>query len=71
MSGCRIQSFKAILEDCERRKALLRSFIDQLEILAPPAAATAVDKYRFHPEIEGVKWATVSRISRIRLLLEF
>src|SRR5216684_5240511 len=38
----------------KRRKALLESFIEQLEILAPPAAAGSQVQYRFHPEIERV-----------------
>jgi uncharacterized protein (TIGR02391 family) len=36
------------------RKAILESIIEQLEILAPPAAQVAPDQYRFHPEIEKV-----------------
>lgn len=38
----------------EKRKALLQAYIEQLQDLAPPAAATATDQYRFHPEIERV-----------------
>jgi uncharacterized protein (TIGR02391 family) len=38
----------------EKRKALLRAYLEQLEDLAPPSAATAPDQYRFHPEIERV-----------------
>jgi uncharacterized protein (TIGR02391 family) len=38
----------------EKRKALLESYIDQLQDLAPPSAATALDQYRFHPEIERI-----------------
>jgi uncharacterized protein (TIGR02391 family) len=37
-----------------KRKALLESFIEQLEILAPPGVRAAQDQYRFHPEIERV-----------------
>jgi uncharacterized protein (TIGR02391 family) len=37
-----------------RRKAVLESCIEQLEILAPPAAQAAKDQYRFHPDIERV-----------------
>ena len=36
------------------RKALLLGFVEQLEDLAPPAAATAPDRYVFHAEIERV-----------------
>jgi len=36
------------------RKALLLGFVEQLEDLAPPAAATAREHYIFHPEIERV-----------------
>jgi uncharacterized protein (TIGR02391 family) len=52
MPDSRLQQYHA--ENCERWKVLLRSFIEQLEILAPPAATTAVDRYSFHPEIERV-----------------
>jgi uncharacterized protein (TIGR02391 family) len=38
----------------QKRKALLESYIEQLQDLAPPSAATAPDQYRFHPEIERV-----------------
>jgi uncharacterized protein (TIGR02391 family) len=38
----------------EKRKAILESVIEQLQILAPPAAQVAPDQYRFHPEIEKV-----------------
>jgi hypothetical protein len=37
-----------------KREALLRSYLEQLRDLAPPAAATAADQYRFHSEIERV-----------------
>jgi len=40
--------------ETKRRKALLESFIEQLEILAPPAAQVAPGQYQFHPEIERV-----------------
>jgi uncharacterized protein (TIGR02391 family) len=38
----------------DRRKAILESSIEQLQVLAPPAAQVAPDQYRFHPEIERV-----------------
>lgn len=38
----------------EKRKALIQSFIEQFDILAPPAAQIAQEQYRFHPEIERV-----------------
>ena len=38
----------------EKRKALLKAFIEQLQDLAPPTAATAPDQYVFHSEIELV-----------------
>jgi uncharacterized protein (TIGR02391 family) len=38
----------------ERRKAILESIIEQLQILAPPAAQVAPHQYRFHAEIEQV-----------------
>jgi uncharacterized protein (TIGR02391 family) len=38
----------------EKRKAILESIIEQLQMLAPPAAQTAPEQYRFHPEIETV-----------------
>jgi len=37
-----------------KREALLRSYIEQLQDLAPPSAATAPDQYRLHSEIERV-----------------
>jgi len=37
-----------------KREALLLSYIEQLQDLAPPSAATAPDQYRFHPDIERV-----------------
>jgi uncharacterized protein (TIGR02391 family) len=37
-----------------QRKAVLESCIDQLEILAPPAAQVAQGTYQFHAEIERV-----------------
>ncbi len=42
------------VEGHEKRRALLLAFIEQLEFLAPPAAATAHDRYRVHPEIERI-----------------
>jgi uncharacterized protein (TIGR02391 family) len=38
----------------QKRKALLQSYIEQLQDLAPPAAASARDQYRFHSEVERV-----------------
>ena len=38
----------------QNRKAILESVIEQLEILAPPAAQVAPGQYQFHPEIERV-----------------
>jgi hypothetical protein len=38
----------------DQRKAILESSIEQLQILAPPAASVAVGQYRFHAEIERV-----------------
>jgi len=38
----------------KQRRALLESFIEQLEDLAPPSARTAPDQYLFHSEIEHV-----------------
>src|SRR5439155_18396469 len=38
----------------QNRKAVLESIIQQLELLAPPAAQVATGKYQFHPEIERV-----------------
>jgi uncharacterized protein (TIGR02391 family) len=52
MPDSELQSAHA--EGYARRKALLQAYIEQLEILAPPAVATAIDQYRFHPEIERV-----------------
>jgi len=37
-----------------RRKALLLGFVEQLEDLAPPNAATVLHQYNFHSEIERV-----------------
>ncbi len=45
---------RGFVESQQKRKALLEACIEQLETLAPPAAATAPDQYRFHPEIERV-----------------
>jgi uncharacterized protein (TIGR02391 family) len=36
------------------RKAILESIVEQLELLAPPAAQVAPGQYQFHPEIERV-----------------
>jgi uncharacterized protein (TIGR02391 family) len=41
-------------EKLRASKDLLQAYIEQLEILAPPAAQTAPDQYRFHAEIEKV-----------------
>jgi uncharacterized protein (TIGR02391 family) len=38
----------------EKRKALLKAYVEQLQDLAPPSAATAPDHYLFHSEIELV-----------------
>jgi len=38
----------------QKREALLKAYLEQLQDLAPPAAAVAPDQYRFHPEIERV-----------------
>jgi uncharacterized protein (TIGR02391 family) len=38
----------------EKRKALLKAYVEQLRDLAPPGAATAPDRYVFHSEIERV-----------------
>jgi uncharacterized protein (TIGR02391 family) len=38
----------------QKRKALLKGFIEQLEDLAPPSARIAPDRYTFHSEIERV-----------------
>jgi uncharacterized protein (TIGR02391 family) len=38
-------------EQTRNRKAVLESIIEQLEILAPPAAQVAEGKYEFHPMI--------------------
>jgi uncharacterized protein (TIGR02391 family) len=37
-----------------KRKALLLSYIEQLQDLVPPVAGVAPDQYRFHSEIERV-----------------
>ena len=41
----------------ERRKALLKAYVEQLQDLAPPNASTAPDQYAFHSEIERVSGA--------------
>jgi len=38
----------------EKRKALLKAYMEQLQDLAPPSAATAPDRYVFHSEINHV-----------------
>ena len=38
----------------EKRKALLKAYIEQLQDLAPPSAATALERYALHSEIERV-----------------
>jgi uncharacterized protein (TIGR02391 family) len=38
----------------QKRRVLLEAYLEQLQDLAPPAAAAAPDQYRFHPEIERV-----------------
>lgn len=52
MSDRQIQEHHA--RRTEKRKAILESIIEQLEILMPPAAQVAGDRYQFHPEIERV-----------------
>jgi uncharacterized protein (TIGR02391 family) len=52
MSDAEIQRDHSMKQ--QKRKALLEAIIEQLEDLAPPAAATAPDQYRFHTEIERV-----------------
>jgi uncharacterized protein (TIGR02391 family) len=52
MSDAGFQRYFVIRQ--QKRKALLLSYIEQLQDLAPPSAATATDQYRFHPEIERV-----------------
>jgi uncharacterized protein (TIGR02391 family) len=42
------------IRDTKNARAILESCVEQLQILAPPAAAAAPDQYRFHPEIERV-----------------
>lgn len=37
-----------------KRKAILESIVEQLELLAPPAAQVAPGQYQFHAEIERV-----------------
>jgi uncharacterized protein (TIGR02391 family) len=41
----------------ERRKALLKAYLEQLQDLAPPSLSTAPDQYVFHSEIERVSGA--------------
>lgn len=41
-------------EGMATKKAILESCLDQLQILAPPIAQVAPDRYQFHPEIERV-----------------
>jgi uncharacterized protein (TIGR02391 family) len=45
---------RTLYEGMLQKKAVLESCVEQLEILAPPAAQVAPDQYRFHPEIERV-----------------
>ncbi len=52
MSDAEIQRDYSLRQ--QKRKALLEAIIEQLQDLAPPAAATAPDQYRFHTEIERV-----------------
>lgn len=44
-------------EGMAMKKAILESCIDQLQILAPPIAQIAPDKYQFHSDIERVSGA--------------
>src|SRR6266568_3084421 len=41
-------------QQTQNRKAVLESIIEQLEILAPPAAQVAEGSYEFHPMIAKV-----------------
>jgi Protein of unknown function (Hypoth_ymh) len=41
----------------ERRKALLKAYVEQLQDLAPPNVSTGPDQYTFHSEIERVSGA--------------
>lgn len=52
MSDAEIQRHYVLRQ--QKRKALLEAYLEQLLDLAPPAAATASDQYRFHLEIERV-----------------
>lgn len=52
MSDAAIQRDYELIQ--RKRKALLESYIEQLQDLAPPSAAPAPDQYHFHPEIERV-----------------
>jgi len=52
MSDTEIQGDHAVKQ--QKRKALLEAIVEQLQDLAPPAAAAGPDQYRFHPEIERV-----------------
>jgi uncharacterized protein (TIGR02391 family) len=45
---------QSYLKSLRTRRALLESFVEQLEMLAPPAAQVAPGQYQFHPEIERV-----------------
>jgi uncharacterized protein (TIGR02391 family) len=52
MSNGELQAYHA--EQTRNRKAVLESIIEQLEILAPPAAQVAEGTYEFHPTIAHV-----------------
>ncbi|HXX44880.1 MAG TPA: TIGR02391 family protein [Candidatus Acidoferrales bacterium] len=52
MSDGELQAYFA--EQTRNRKAVLESVIEQLEILAPPAAQVAEGTYEFHPAIAQV-----------------
>jgi uncharacterized protein (TIGR02391 family) len=45
---------KHFVESMQKKRAILMSAIEQLEILAPPAATVATGSYVFHAEIERV-----------------
>jgi uncharacterized protein (TIGR02391 family) len=49
------------VEGHKTRRELLRAYIDQLQILAPPSATVAADTYNFHSEIERVSGVLYSQ----------
>ena len=52
MSDAAVQKDYELIQ--RKRKALLESYIEQLQDLAPPSAATAPHQYVFHHDIERV-----------------